>query len=91
MIEVDHRSWICTAECRFDASTGSPAEPKLAALATWTGEPASFPRETAGENCEKVKFHSGIEFALVVTSAGGPCLPLIWYRLVFHYALFSCL
>ena len=63
MTEVDPGSWICTGECRFDASTGSPAGAKLAALVTRTGEPASSPWETAGEDCGRVKFSSGIEFA----------------------------
>ena len=57
-------------ECGFGASTGSPAGAKLAALVTETGEPASSPWDTAGENCVRVKFPSGIEFAPVVTGAG---------------------
>ena len=61
-----------TGECRFGASTGSPAGAKLAALVTGTGEQTSSSWATVGENSWRVKFHSGIEFAPVVTGAGDP-------------------
>ena len=49
----------------------------LATLVTETGEPASSLCEKVGGNCGRVKFPHGIEFASVVTGAGGPCVPLV--------------
>ena len=60
MAKVDPGSWTCTENCRFDASTGSPAGAKLPALVTGTSEPASSPGCTLASLAPGVRRRSPI-------------------------------
>ena len=82
MLEVDPGFWMCTGDGRLRASTWSLAGTKLAAL-------VSSHWETATNKCGRSKFRSGIEFTPVVTGAGDPCVPRVWFCLVVLAALCS--